>query len=335
MMQRGPIRKQALRRGVTLLPLAVMAACVSAAHVAHAPAPVVTATRGHTDHVIVVSIDGLRPDAIERFDARTLKRLMADGAWSLEATTILPSITLPSHTSMLTGVEPETHGVDWNREEMDTHGHIATPTIFAAAKEAGLSTAAFFSKAKFAHLAVPGTLDHVQVPTGWPGIALAESTIGHVESYLRGARPNLLFVHLGEPDFAGHVFGWMSRPYRWAVQTADAQVAELIAAADGAFGSGNYTLIVTADHGGHGRDHSSDDPRNVQIPWIAWGAGVNAGTHLSTGIRTIDSAATALWLLGIETGAEIAGRVVSNAFVVRPAARGGSGSARPGARPEG
>src|SRR5947199_8963276 len=58
-----------------------------------------------TDHVIVVSIDGLRPDAIDKFHARTLQRLMHEGRYSLHAQTIKLSLTLPSHTSVLTGVD--------------------------------------------------------------------------------------------------------------------------------------------------------------------------------------------------------------------------------------
>ncbi|MBR9989064.1 MAG: alkaline phosphatase family protein [Gemmatimonadetes bacterium] len=306
-----------MRRASVLAPIAFIAACATA-YVAPADrTDTVAASGGHTDHVIIVSIDGLRPDAIERFNARTLQRLMEEGAWSLEATTITPSITLPSHTSMLTGLEAEAHGVTWNTEDMDTHGHILSPTIFTAAKRAGLHTAAFFSKVKFQHLAVPGTLDHVQVPTRWPGMAWAESTIDHMKRYLRTARPNLLFVHFADPDLAGHMFGWMSRPYGSAVRTVDAKIDELVSIADHTFGAGNYTLIVTADHGGHGRSHDTDDPRNVQIPWIAWGEGVAAGTELPAGIRTIDSAATVLWLLGIDAREEITGRAVTAAFDVR------------------
>lgn len=311
------------RQVATVIPLA-LAACASTAYIAAPAEPVTESIRAHggrTNHVIIVSIDGLRPDAIDRFGARTLQRLMAEGASSLEATTILPSKTLPSHTSMLTGLEPEDHGVTWNREEMDDHGHVATPTIFAAAKQAGLQTAAFFSKSKFEHLAVPGTLDHVQVPRGWLGRSSAQSTVEHVERYLRTARPNLLFVHLGEPDFAGHVFGWMSAPYGWGVRTADAQVAALIRVADRAFGSGSYTLLLTSDHGGHGRGHSSGDPRDVVIPWVAWGEGVRVGTALPAGIRTVDSAATALWLLGLEAADLVAGRVVTGAFEGAPIPR--------------
>ncbi len=267
-----------------------------------------------SSHVIVISVDGLRPDAIERFGAPTLKRLIREGSASLEASTIVPSTTLPSHTSMLTGTEPETHGVYWNEEEMDEHGLVTTPTIFAAAHLAGLRTAAFFSKPKFRHLAVQGTLDRAHFPRGGLGRALASKTVDAVQAYLMGERPNLMFVHLADADFAGHVFGWMSRPYGWAVRSVDYEISHLIEFADRAFGPDGYTVIVTADHGGHDRDHGTDDPRDVLIPWIAWGRGVAAGTTLPEGIRTLDTAATALALLGLDAYWEMAGAPVVAAF---------------------
>src|SRR5262245_66489874 len=86
-----------------------------------------------TDTVIVVSVDGLRPDAIETFKAPTLQRLIAEGSYTLSARTILPSTTLPSHTSMLTGEPPERHGVYWNNTFEAKPGAIAIPTIFGVA----------------------------------------------------------------------------------------------------------------------------------------------------------------------------------------------------------
>src|SRR5688572_28824942 len=129
-------RRGAWKAFLALLALAAVPATTPpsmASLLAPAPAaPVSAATpRGRlTDHVIVISIDGLRPDAIERYGAATLQRLMREGSYSLAATTIVPSRTLPSHTSMLTGADLEKHGVTWNSEEMDVHGHVATPTIF-------------------------------------------------------------------------------------------------------------------------------------------------------------------------------------------------------------
>jgi hypothetical protein len=90
-----------------------------------------------TDHVIVVSIDGLRPDAIQRYNLQTLSRLMREGAYTLEARTILPSTTLPSHTSMLTGLAPSVHGVTWNSDRTDELGVVTAPTVFALAKQRG------------------------------------------------------------------------------------------------------------------------------------------------------------------------------------------------------
>ena len=282
------------------------------------PAAEAWSTRGAvTDHVVIISIDGLRPDAIERFGAEQLQRLMREGAYSLEAQTIFPSKTLPSHTSMLTGVPPEKHGVTWNSDETEKHGTVPVTTVFEAAKRAGLHTAAFFSKSKFHHLQKPGSLDYTQAPDGW-GHLLATETAEDVVRYLRFERPNLLFVHFGEPDYAGHTTGWMGPVYGWAVRRADAAVGEVLKAADRAFGRGNYTVVITDDHGGHGRDHGSADPRDMTIPWIAWGKGVQAG-RLPAGISTMDIAATALWLLGVPVPAGWTGAPVATAF--DPAAR--------------
>lgn len=264
-------------------------------------------------HVVVVSIDGLRPDAITRFDAKVLQRLSELGAYSPTARTIFPSKTLPSHTSMLTGVGPAAHGITWNTDETATHGVVGVPTVFEVARAAGFSTAAFFSKAKLRHLQRPGSLDHTQAPSGL-NVLGATQTVEDAVRYMRFRRPALIFVHIAEPDAAGHAFGWMGRAYGLAVRRADGAVGRVIEAAESAYGAGNYTLIVTSDHGGHGRDHGSDLDEDMVIPWLAWGAGVQPGP-LTEPIRTMDTAATALWLLGVPVPPEWEGRPVTAAFL--------------------
>ena len=105
-------------------------------------------------------------------------------------------------------------------ERVEEEGHVATPTMFAVARQAGYHTAAFFSKPKFQHLMVPGTLDYGQAPEG-SGRWYAGYTTESVERYLAAEKPNLSFVHIGEPDYAGHTIGWGSAVYRWAVRRAD------------------------------------------------------------------------------------------------------------------
>ena len=276
--------------------------------------------RSLTRNVVVVSIDGLRPDAIGDYEAPTLQRLMREGSYTLAASTIHPSKTLPSHTSMLTGQPPERHGVLWNNVTAAERDSVDLPNIFSVARQRGYSTAAFFSKAKFQPLQVDGTLDYSQAPGGWFGRWSSERTVTDVARYLERAKPNVLFVHLTDPDAAGHRAGWMTNDYGQAVVAADRALGRLMSLADDAYGRGRFSLIVTADHGGHGTNHGSDDPRDVTIPWIAWGQGVKPGQLSQSDVRTMDTAATVLWLLAVNGPPDWAGQPVMAAYDQRPQA---------------
>jgi predicted AlkP superfamily pyrophosphatase or phosphodiesterase len=272
-----------------------------------------------TRHVVLISIDGLRPESIERFGASTIRQVMRKASYTLRAQTVQPTKTLPAHASMLSGVEPRIHGMTWNR---NTDSTLAVPTVFDLATQAGLTSAAFFSKSKLAQLAGPGDVDHVEVRSRWSLIEWdADHTVDAVIEYLEdGNRPNLLFVHIAEPDQTGHDDGWMSPEYGEAVQQADRALAELLAATDSAFGNGQYTVILTADHGGVNHGHDNTDPRSTRIPWITWGRGVACGKRLNQAVRTTDTAATIAWLLALDTPRQWSGRPVKGAFT-RQAAR--------------
>ncbi len=306
-----------MRRYILITLVATATACSRVAPVA-APAVIqqgsTAAPKGRVaNHVLVVSIDGLRPDAIRRFKAPTLSRLMNEGRYSLSAQTISLSLTLPSHTSMLTGVDSDQHGVTWNSDKTASRGYVAVPTIFGLAKNAGFTTAAFFSKTKFQHIAAPSSLDYTRgpsrSPTPWSSARTVELVLKHLES----AKPNLLFVHLADVDFAGHTFGWMGHTYGMAVRDVDRSLTTLLSVMDQRFGAGRYTVIITADHGGHGRTHGTTQKLDTTIPWIVWGAGVRKGDTLS-GIHTMDTAATALWMLGVQAPANWTGRALTDAF---------------------
>lgn len=315
----SPGRRHARTRGgVVALAITMLAtACASANYVSaptqDRPRPTLPAN-SVTNHVILISLDGLRPDAIGRFPTPTLERLMQEGSYTLTASTIVPSKTLPSHTSMLTSEPPEEHGVLWNEAFGAPNTTIAIPTVFSAARAAGYTTAAFFSKPKFRYLQAPGTLDYSQAPGGLWGRWSNEQTAQDVEAYLAKARPNLLFVHLPDPDHTGHRDGWMSEAYGLAATAADAAVARILGAADRAYGPQNYTVIVTSDHGGHGRGHGTADPRDTTIPWIAWGSGVRAGSRVHSPVRTLDTAPTILSLLGVPAPETWNGTPVLEAF---------------------
>ena len=188
-------------------------------------------------NVVVISVDGLRPDAIDEYGAPTLQRLMREGSYSLAASTIFPSKTLPSHTSMLTGQPPERHGVLWNTGATARTSSIDLPNVFSVARAHGYSTAAFFSKAKFQPLQVRNTLDYSQAPGGWFNKWSSARTVADVSDLSDTAKPNLLFVHLADPDGAGHRAGWMTEEYGRAVLAADTAVQQIIELSERTYGA--------------------------------------------------------------------------------------------------
>jgi hypothetical protein len=262
-----------------------------------------TAVRGTSPRVVVISVDGLRPDAllVPGVLAPNILGLARRGAFTWAAETINPSITLPSHSSMLSGHLPASHGITWNDWYPD-RGLIPVPTIFGIAHEAGLRTAMVVSKPKFQHLNVPGTVDRfVLNRTGDDAVAW-EAAERAREGY------DLMFVHLAGPDAAGHSKGWMTPTYLTAVAGADRAVGRVLAAL-----GPETTVILTADHGGHSRTHGSRSADDKTIPWIIAGPGVAPG-HLRSQVSTVSTAATALHVLGLSLARGVPAPIVSEAF---------------------
>jgi arylsulfatase A-like enzyme len=109
-------------------------------------------------HVFIISYDQGNPSLMQRTELPSFHQMAAAGARTWEAYTIVPSITLPSHVSMLTGVGIQKHQITWN-DHQPAKGYVKVPTIFSLAKERGLKTAMFVGKEKLKTLEIPGTID--------------------------------------------------------------------------------------------------------------------------------------------------------------------------------
>jgi phosphopentomutase len=244
--------------------------------------------------------------------------LLPRASFSFWARTTAESITLPSHTSMLTGVIPIKHGIQWNADIPLEHPVApAYPTIFQLAKKAGLTTAMAAGKSKFINLAVPGSLDEQYVPTE-SKVEDPEVTDAAVK-FVTENKPNLLFVHLPTDDNVGHAKGWGTEDQLAALHQADECVGRIIKAVDEQKLTDSTAFIISADHGGFGRQHGPDDPRCRFIPWICFGPGIRQNLDLTTldysntGAATIDTEdtfATGCWLLGIPVQKQVDGKAV-------------------------
>jgi arylsulfatase A-like enzyme len=268
------------------------------------PAPVIPVI-AH-GRVAIISIDGLRPDAIQIAGAANILALAARGAFTWNAQTIYPSNTLPAHISMLSGYAPEEHGVTWD-DYLPSRGPILVPTIFASARAKGLRTGMVVGKEKFTTFRDTGACDT------WVLAAPDDDDVAGRIPLALVARPDLLFVHLPDVDLVGHASRWMSDAYLAAVRRADAAVGRIVASL-----SPDTTVILTADHGGRPEGHGSDSPFDTTIPWVIAGPSTAKGKVLSNGISTLDTAATAAFVLGVSLQPGAQGRPVYDAFVSKP-----------------
>lgn len=259
-------------------------------------------------HVVIISIDGLRPDALEQADTPTLDALRAQGAYSPAAQAVLPSVTLINHASMLSGMSPVKHGIYWNSDDPDL-GKVHGPTIFSVAHEAGLTTAMIVGKPKLEHLVLPGSVD-TYVYAGFVDRQMVSAVVGLIQAGL----PDLLFIHLPDVDSAGHALGWMSAGQLLALTYTDGLIGEVVAALEAQDNLDQTLLIITADHGGAGYQHGSDSPEDMTVPWLAVGPGVSAGVMLQSKIVTYDTAATALYALGLPIPEKWDGKPVLEIF---------------------
>jgi len=271
------------------------------------------------EHVLIISIDGLRPDLALRANTPNLRSMLERGSFSLWARTIPESITLPSHTSMLTGVWMQDHGVNWNndgRGPEDRHPP-RVPSLFKLAKEAGLTTAIVTGKQKFVIFVDEGAID-------WEAVSRKEKYLNDQQvadqgiEFLREHRPNVMFLHFAQVDGKGHGIGWGTPEQIEAIENADKAVGRVMAALD-ELGLANSTLVIlSADHGGQGRRHGKDDARSRHIPWIAVGPGVRPGFDLTRfdqlQIDTIDTFATACYVLGIPLPEHCKGKPITQIF---------------------
>lgn len=265
------------------------------------------------EQVFIMSFDGaggLPAVVSERKNMPVFQRMAEEGAVSWSAQTIFPSITLPSHTSMLTGVGPDKHRITWN-DWIPENGLVKVPTVFSLAKARGLKTGMFVGKSKFHHLELPGTVDVFVWPEPKAGAReVAEAFAANVGKL----KPGVCFIHFADPDKTGHKFGWGSPEQAAALADCDQALKSVCQAITAAGLMESSVILLTADHGGHEKTHGSDMPEDMTIPWVVWGRGVKKHSVLTQPIHTVDTAATVLWLLGMPLPPGMEGKPVKEAF---------------------
>jgi len=243
-------------------------------------------TSGEVDHVIAISVDGLRPDAITREAAPHITRMMREGMSTLNARNLVElTVTLPNHSSMFTGERVDVTeggtGVVFNPDSggtiHDSAGRYVS-SVFDVVHDAGGETGLYVTKCKFDFFERSWHDELTDYVCNDP----AETTAKLTRQLLSDDPFAFSFLHLRQPDEAGHEHSWGSAEYVAGVRDADRMVGRVLAAIDASPTLKNNTVVIlTSDHGGHGVFHANrTDPLNYTVPFIVWGKGVGRGGDL-------------------------------------------------------
>lgn len=248
---------------------------------------------------LLVIVDGMRPDALVKTEAA--QAYLERSVCTMNARTVMPSVTLPCHMSLFHSVEPSRHGTTTN-----TYMPQVRPvkgiceTLFAAKK----NCAFFYNWEEIRDLSRPNSLAFSYFCKGRRiGYEKANNIITDAAiDYLTKEDMDFTFLYLGYTDMAGHDHGWMSDEYMAAMENSWNNISKLTDAL-----SDDYTVIVTADHGGHDRTHGSDMNEDMTIPVVVRFKGEKAELDLSE-VSILDIAPTVAALLGVAPDEEWEGK---------------------------
>jgi predicted AlkP superfamily pyrophosphatase or phosphodiesterase len=269
------------------------------------------------EHVILIVIDGVRPDILVGADTPNIDDLAASGSFTWNAWTVTPSVTLSAIPSIFTGATPEVHGVtDW-------HGEIHAETIVEVFEEAGLPCAivgedqilgGYSATYCTGFYSDPDPVEHF--------MSIAIDLLWENDFYF-------IAIYDPVPDHMGHSYGSSSPEYRKAIEDVDYHIGRLVENLKELGVYENTLIVITTDHGMTGTSHGYGYETDMRIFSVWHGPRVKQGYEMENSIyisasgtydetyvahRIIDIAPTIAELVGVRPPENAEGEVIRQIF---------------------
>ena len=230
------------------------------------------------EHVFYIGLDGWGSYSVEQSDMQNIKKMMAEGAWTLEKRTVLPSHSATNWDTMFTGVGPEQHGF-WEccSQKPDLEPAVKTadgifPTVFTYLREkepeAEIGCLYEWSGIKY----LVDTLAcsyHAKVTQA----ELCEAS----RQYILEKKPRFAAFIYDDPDHVGHSVGHDTPELYKKLKELDLWIGQIVDAIDEAGILDESVLVITADHGGIDKGHGGITMEEMRTPLIIWGKGIKKG----------------------------------------------------------
>lgn len=278
------------------------------------------AAKWRAKHVVLIGLDGWGAYSVEKADIPNLKKLMQEGAYTLEKRSVLPSSSAVNWASMFMGAGPELHGyTEWGSQkpelpsrELNQHGIF--PTVFQLMRDANpqAEIGALYEWGGIPYLVDTLALsykyqapDYNKYPT-----ALCEAAV----SYIKDKQPNLVAVIFDNPDHVGHQAGHDTPAYYEKLQELDGYIGRIIQAVQEAGIWDETIFVVTSDHGGIKKGHGGKTMNEMQTPFIISGKNVKQNHNFPESMMQFDVASTIAYIFNLKQPQVWIGRPMVQVF---------------------
>jgi hypothetical protein len=269
--------------------------------------------------IILIGIDGLSTDGIQCAKTPNLNRLIKDGALSLKARGVMPTVSAPNWGSMLCGAGPEQHGITNNGWTASNHTIEPTikdedgyfPSIFTLIfnQIPNAKSAIFYDWKELMDLYNGKYISKIQFDSSY------DNVYKHAIDYILKESPDFTFIYAGHVDEIGHKYQHGSEQYYKSIEEIDNQIGQLLNSLDSTGLYKKTNIIVISDHGGVGYGHGGESMDEIQVPWIIEGPRIIKNKLLEEPINTLNTACTIAYLFGLKQPDCWIGKPVLSAFL--------------------
>ncbi len=256
-------------------------------------------------NVIVFLVDGMRPDGLRLAHTPFMDEVLDRGSYTFDARSVMPTTTLPCHTSLFFSIPPDIHGIRGNVwQPLPT----PIPGLFDLIHQQGLSVASFYNWEPLRDLSRPESLAASCFLKDVPddGGQTDRDVSAFALSWLQSHEWAFSFVYMHNTDKTGHRYGWMSDDYLSAISNADGCIQRICRIL-----SEDTVVIITSDHGGHDKTHHSDQKEDMTIPLMMYGPSIPRGREIHDQVSIMDIAPTVIRFLGLEKPEGWMGKAIS------------------------
>lgn len=270
-------------------------------------------------YVIFLAVDGMGSTRFLEANIPNMKKLMEEGAYTLENRAVIPSVSYPNWASMFMGAGPDVHGYINNTSEPTVPSAEITyngifPTIYFILKDQRPDqTTALVAEWNGVVACVDRKALDIYYDTATGGGHLKNKAI----EIIAAGCPNFFTIAWDVLDGTGHGFGWWSPNYFQVLTKIDSEMGEIIQAVKDAGIYDETIFVVSSDHGGVGTSHGGYTEEHRYTPYIICGPNIKKDHLVKETTMKYDLAPNFAYMFGLTCPNVWRGKVIEDFFAVQ------------------